>query len=129
MVNYMYLAGIDPAYCVNNAKNRVANKMLSSNRVLMSDTLSYWSGFEPSSGWYYNHGKTTPALPWIGVGGDDGGIPDEMAGVNQLFGDGSVHWKNAGEFPAETMDPSLNFGPYDGPWVGHYPGAASGYFF
>ncbi len=69
------------------------------NRLLMSDKLfKWWMG-----GWSYNHGRSGPSChgPWEEALVDYG--PPQITGVNQLFGDGHVTWKDGSKFDRNAM--------------------------
>jgi prepilin-type N-terminal cleavage/methylation domain-containing protein len=82
----------------------LTGKELLANRLLMADQLYLWNG---DNGYYYNHGKK----PWSG----EKPHPN-FAGMNQLFGDGRVEWKNGRKFDLTKLTPSnLDIG-----WVKGY---------
>lgn len=69
------------------------------NRLLMSDGLfKWWAG-----GWAYNHGRYGPSChgTWAGIPIDYG--PPQITGVNQLFGDGHVVWKDGSKFDLTAL--------------------------
>jgi len=74
---------------------------LSANRVLMSDLLVHYhvNGF-----WSYNHGK------YPGINTDTGATPS-FTGLNQLFGDGRVVWKNRSKFDVLNFVDNYNAVP------------------
>jgi prepilin-type N-terminal cleavage/methylation domain-containing protein len=72
----------------------LTEKELLATRLLMTDQLYLWNG---DGAYYYNHGKR----PWIG----EKPYPT-VAGLNQLWGDGRVEWKNGRKFDAAKLTPS-----------------------
>ena len=92
--------------------NDLVGNQMRSGKVLMTDTLYR----QYAEGWIYNHGESGYSIhdfpqPWPGAPTDKG-VP-QIVGINRLFGDGSVQWKNADEFDLELMaewsDMTLNF--------------------
>ncbi|HZQ48349.1 MAG TPA: type II secretion system protein [Verrucomicrobiae bacterium] len=86
---YAYFGRVDnfPAGQATRPQDLTA-KELAPDRLLMSDALNVSPA---SGGWGYNHGKSP------GTTHDPSPIP-RITGLNQLFGDGRVVWKNAGQF-------------------------------
>jgi prepilin-type N-terminal cleavage/methylation domain-containing protein len=74
--------------------NDLPGNRLEPARLLMTDQLFLWNA---DSAYYYNHGKR----PW----GGDKPYPS-VAGLNQLFCDGSVVWKNGKRFDVTKLTPS-----------------------
>jgi prepilin-type N-terminal cleavage/methylation domain-containing protein len=66
----------------------LTGRELSPNTLLMSDLLSH---YHVDGSWSYNHGK------YPGVNTDHGTYPS-FSGLNQLYGDGHVVWKNYNQF-------------------------------
>ena len=79
----------------------LVGKELTATRLFMADQLFHWNA---DDAYYYNHGKK----PWIG----EKPIPS-IAGLNQLFGDGHVIWKDRRKFDVTKLKP---FNPEIG-WV------------
>jgi hypothetical protein len=65
----------------------LTGKQLRADRLLMGDILEW---FQYGAAWSYNHGGPKP-----GINGDTG--PLRISGVNQLYGDGRVIWKQASQ--------------------------------
>lgn len=95
---------------VTDPEDITAN-ILTSSKLLMADSIFYWS---LSDFWIYNHGK-------FGASDHNQGQVvsqpiDAMAGINKLFGDGSVRWKDASEFDPQLLtiplaaEPRINNG-------------------
>lgn len=61
--------------------------------LLMSDQL-IWSSIH--QGWIYNHGTRGPSFPYEDL------LPN-ISGTNNLYGDGSVNWKNRSKFDIKGM--------------------------
>lgn len=92
----------------------ITDLKFSPKRILMADSLFY-TGFRSGSarGWVFNHAKR-------GAGGSfftpDGYMDvvtpiDSFAGMNQLYGDGSVRWVSASDMPIETWKTNPSAGP------------------
>jgi prepilin-type N-terminal cleavage/methylation domain-containing protein len=64
----------------------LTESQLVSDRILMSDQLFHWW---VDDGWVYSHGQRG-APP----GGSEKNVPNGLAGLNQLYGDGHVNWKS-----------------------------------
>jgi len=113
-IAYNYFGRIDKFWergTLNNARYELTEKELVGTRVLMSDALAFWNHdlFLDSSQWDYNHGK----YGWSRVTGGGGsyndvGVP-EITGINKLFGDGRVDWKDAGEMDVAGMIDMMNY--------------------
>jgi len=71
---------------------------LNPNRLLMSDILSQW---HVNNGWSYNHG----ARPGINL---DFSATPRFSGLNQLYGDGRVVWKDIKKFDATHLNNGNN---------------------
>jgi prepilin-type N-terminal cleavage/methylation domain-containing protein len=71
---------------------------LDPRRLLMSDVLSEW---HMNNGWTYSHGRR----PGINL---DTGFPPGFSGLNQLYGDGRVVWKNANQFDLHHLNNANN---------------------
>lgn len=74
-----------------------------SKHLLMTDSLYWWvSGTE---GLDYNHtiagGKKTQEEMMVS------GVEPGVAGINKMYGDGSVYWKDRREFQGPDADPTL----------------------
>jgi hypothetical protein len=52
-------------------------------------------------GWTYNHGRH----PGVNL---DTGYPPGFTGLNQLYGDGRVIWKNVGQFDMHHLNNTNN---------------------
>ena len=70
----------------------ITANILTSGKLLMADSIFYWS---PSDIWIYNHGNPSTSSMYSPI--------DTMAGINKLFGDGSVNWKDASEFDSNLF--------------------------
>jgi prepilin-type N-terminal cleavage/methylation domain-containing protein len=95
--SYAYFGRSDlflPGYA--SRPNDLVGKTLEPSRLLMTDQLFLWNA---DSAYYYNHGKR----PWTG----EKPYPS-VAGLNQLFCDGSVVWKNGKRFDVTKLTPSNN---------------------
>ncbi|MBI9018996.1 MAG: type II secretion system protein [Phycisphaerae bacterium] len=118
---YGYFAGVNmwPEAAMNRAGSQIAKSSPDSSgrRLLMSDILM----LDLSGPLYrYNHGEKGWAwsyrqmpIPTRGAYFDAGPAP-LITGLNQLYTDGSVTWKSAGEMDTENM---INPTNYKDGWV------------
>ena len=73
-------------------KSSIVEKFPASGRVMLSDTIFYWS----SSIVWYNHGSAGPSYdmgPFEGNRYSNTKGPELIIGINEAYGDGSVSWK------------------------------------
>jgi hypothetical protein len=90
----------------------LTDKTLESNRVLMNDSLFHW-WVEKS--WSYNHGKRGATDHYPNTSGKkDTAQPPDLAGFNELYGDGRVVWIT------RTKIPSLLPSDVNARWVQGY---------
>ncbi len=68
-----------------------------SDRLWMSDVLNW----NTAGVWSYNHGRT----PGFFL---DHGVTPSFTGLNELFGDGRVVWKNANQFDGKDLNSGNN---------------------
>lgn len=99
-MQYTYFARADlwPKYPPAGATHphELTEKYLSSNRIVMADIFYYWAG--NGGRWGYNHGVNGPSLHYSTTEySDDGANGMQATGINELFGDGHVNWKKAGD--------------------------------
>jgi prepilin-type N-terminal cleavage/methylation domain-containing protein len=73
-------------------------KELSGTRLLMSDTIYRWH----TGGWWFNHGKSGPSVHEP-LYGPVQRYPN-VTGINRLFGDGHVDWKDGSKFDIKALD-------------------------
>ena len=113
-IDYSYFGQVDKwnnGHCTR--PEDLVSRDLASNRVLMADTLFYYT---PTGSWWLNH-----SAQGYSVHDGRGGGPElvgpkllfEVTGVNKLFGDGSARWKDSSEFNF----PALVGRSRDEPWV------------
>jgi len=108
-VNYAYYGRVDQwlPCALGMARYDVTEKELVGTRLVMTDSFTRRDdrkvGGNPGY-WIYNHGKF--GWSWIDSGYIDRDIP-EIIGLNELFGDGRVEWKTAGELDLATMEESI----------------------
>jgi prepilin-type N-terminal cleavage/methylation domain-containing protein len=89
-MTYSYFGRVDnwTAYQATRPQDLTENELLS-DRIIMSDWAGYWSGGDCFG---FNHGR---------FGGRDSSVLplehnlENLAGINRLYGDGRVEWKNA----------------------------------
>lgn len=93
----------NPAHVVNG--NQLVDNELVSDRILMTDTLYRQGG----GAWIYNHGINGPSLHahFAGIGPNDFG-PPRITGINVLYGDGHVAWKQASQFNLAALNSWAN---------------------
>jgi prepilin-type N-terminal cleavage/methylation domain-containing protein len=97
-MTYSYFARVEnwPAYQTTHPED-LTHKELTSEQILMTDWAGYWSGGDCFG---FNHGR---------FGGRDSSIQplehnlDNLAGLNRLYGDGRVVWKNAKTYNREAI--------------------------
>ncbi|HUS34793.1 MAG TPA: type II secretion system protein [Verrucomicrobiae bacterium] len=93
--SYAYFGRSDlflPGYA--SRPDDLLGRVLEPSRLLMSDQLFLWNA---DGAYYYNHGKR----PWL----PDKPYPN-VAGLNQLFCDGSVIWKAGRRFDVTNLRPA-----------------------
>lgn len=100
-IDYMYFARASewPRSAATHPDD-FANMHLTGDKVLMSDVIYQW---HVTDAYVFNHG-----------GGDPEGQPDlnNLQGVNQLYGDGSVKWKGVKEFDIAAMHAGDHSAPH-----------------
>jgi prepilin-type N-terminal cleavage/methylation domain-containing protein len=104
-LQFSYFARVDLwlQYCVTKPQELTAKEM-SSNRLLMADTIyRFGAGGADSGGWWFNHGKHGPSVHSRLFGPVYKGIPP-ITGINRLFGDGHVDWKDGRQFDTKAME-------------------------
>jgi len=93
--SYSYFARADtwnPASA--SRREDLTEKRLLADRLLSTDSLYLWNG---DARYHYNHGKN----PWTGDPS-----PPRFTGLNQLYGDGRVEWKNRSKFDLSNLHPN-----------------------
>ncbi|MDB6121930.1 MAG: type secretion system protein [Pedosphaera sp.] len=81
----------------------LTEKELRPDRLLMSDELNHWSA---TKGWTYNHGINGPRCADPSYNKMEVGPPNNVAGLNQLFGDGRVVWKSGNTMDKASISPA-----------------------
>jgi prepilin-type N-terminal cleavage/methylation domain-containing protein len=76
---------------------------LRADRLLVSDQLSNW---HVSGGWTYGHGLNGPRSCMPEHNRLEVGQPMNLAGLNQLYGDGRVVWKPSSALNKATISPT-----------------------
>ena len=116
-LNYAYFGRVDlwPDFALGTAKYELTAKELVGTRLLMSDTFTFRT-LSKSLGqpfWIYNHGKF--GWTWLGGGYLDLGWPIPAAtGMNELFGDGRVIWKNTSTMDLDLLDALPDYLEFNG---------------
>jgi prepilin-type N-terminal cleavage/methylation domain-containing protein/prepilin-type processing-associated H-X9-DG protein len=84
---YSYMARVDIWQPGQTTRpDLLTENQLVNNRIIMSDQLFHWS---VDDSWVYSHGdRGTPK------GCSEPSVPNGLAGLNQLYGDGHVAWKS-----------------------------------
>ena len=88
---YSYFAGADtwrPGLATR--PQDLTGSWLNGDRLLMADTVFRWW---VNAGWNYNHGRRGGSLAWT-LQGDVGDSPAGVEGLNQLYADGAVRWRD-----------------------------------
>ncbi|AQQ70232.1 type II secretion system protein G [Limihaloglobus sulfuriphilus] len=100
-VCYSYFARVDLWRDNTTEPEELTARNLSGDKLLMADAVYRWHN---GGAWWYNHSKGRSSVHQDKWGDNvEVGVPD-IAGTNQLFGDGSVIWKNGSEFEPELMN-------------------------
>ena len=76
---------------------------LRADRLLMSDRLEQWSA---TWGWAYSHGSVGCRSASPADGRMELGTPMNLAGLNQLYGDGRVVWKSGNTMNKAAISPA-----------------------
>ncbi len=131
---YSYFAGgdaLDPGQCSPNAKRYLVGDTLSSQKLLMAEILNLDTSDPPT--YRYNHG--TDGWSWNEIVGNlrnpskPARYPEPKAtGRSQLFGDGSVEWRNIDSVQNLPVDPSTMVEDWNGPGSGWMGTSDTGYF-
>ena len=104
--SYSYFARVNkwPAEQATHPEDLTDNE-LRSDRLLMADVAARWW---LNGQWSYNHGYHGSA----GANAPEFVTPNNLAGINQLYGDGRVVWKSAKQMNKAAIaaaDPSVGF--------------------
>lgn len=114
--DYSYYGRVDLWRSCATRPEQLTARRLSSSRLVMADICHrrIWG----ANGWRYSHGLNGPSANMEVWGLPiDTGVP-QIAGLNQLFGDGSVQWKGRDELDPEAME---NMAPEAGAVLGGGP--------
>jgi len=95
---YAYFGGVSTWAAFATFPNDLSDYDLEPNRVLMADYTFRWSG---NGSWRYNHGLRGASEGTYGF--VDFG-PPSISGINKLYGDGHVEWKDRSKFNPVAMD-------------------------
>ncbi|MCD6364326.1 MAG: hypothetical protein J7M14_00460 [Planctomycetes bacterium] len=102
---YAYYARVetwDDSSLQNGAGADLTTDDLQADRLLMSDQIQL---SRRSRRLYYNHGDRGPSLPSA-----QQPVPaSSLTGVNHLYGDGRVEWKNIDEIHPETIAETFSY--------------------
>ena len=82
---------------------RLTENELRPDRLLMNDVLFHWNG---SDGWDYSHGFSGPRSCDPNDNRMEFGHPMNLAGLNELYGDGRASWKPARFLNPPAISPS-----------------------
>jgi hypothetical protein len=72
------------------------------NLILMNDEFNFWSA---TQGYGYSHGFNGARSDDPSANHMDYGPPNNLAGLNELYGDGRVAWKSANEMNTSAISP------------------------
>jgi prepilin-type processing-associated H-X9-DG protein len=87
----------------------LVDRRADAERLWMSDQIFHWS---VNSRWAYNHGFRRGASSYWDANNNGGDTFPNIAGTNQLFGDGHVAWKPREMFDLAKMqahDPTIGW--------------------
>jgi prepilin-type N-terminal cleavage/methylation domain-containing protein len=102
---YSYFARVEKWQPGQTTKpEALTENQLLNNRILMSDQLFHWW---VDDSWAYSHGERGAPM-----GGSENEVPNGLAGLNQLYGDGHVVWKSGKAMNKATLsvsDPNCAF--------------------
>lgn len=103
--HYSYFARVELWTDAATLPDQLTDRLPREGRLLMSDQLFRWQALLGNGAWSYNHGYSDPswAFPASGEAPRIFGRPD-IAGANQLYGDGSAAWKSDDDFDLAAMD-------------------------
>ncbi|MCY7298692.1 MAG: prepilin-type N-terminal cleavage/methylation domain-containing protein [Ilumatobacteraceae bacterium] len=93
-LTYAYFGRVDRWNFETSNPEMLTGRTLSADGILMSDSLWRWH-LEPDV-FTTNHSRESRSVAALGR-------PPRFDGVNQLMGDGSVHWKPSSAFPLAAM--------------------------
>jgi prepilin-type N-terminal cleavage/methylation domain-containing protein len=83
-----------------NKPQDITAKSLDAKKLIMSDSIYRFK----AGGWWLNHAKGGPSAHHPDWGKRTVYGPPPILGINRLFGDGSIRWKNGSEFNPQLMD-------------------------
>jgi len=101
--SYSYFARVDNWPSMATRPQDLTEKELRSDRLLMSDELFHW---HVNDSWTYSHGERGPRSGYAAERKLETGTPQNLAGLNQLFGDGRVVWKSGRRMNKSAITPS-----------------------
>ncbi len=99
---YSYFARVEKWPSMATRPQDLTENRLLSDRLLMSDELFHW---HVTDGWTYSHGEKGSRGDGVSVP-VEAGRPNNLAGLNQLFGDGRVAWKSGKSLNKAALTPS-----------------------
>jgi len=101
--SYSFFARVDNWLAMATRPQDLTEKELRSDRLLMSDELFHW---HVNDSWTYSHGEHGPRNGYAAERKLEIGTPQNLAGLNQLFGDGRVVWKSGRSMNRSAITPS-----------------------
>jgi prepilin-type N-terminal cleavage/methylation domain-containing protein len=101
--SYSYFARVEKWLTIATLPQALTESQLRADRLLMSDELFYW---HVNSSWTYSHGERGPRNGYVPNGEIETGSPRNLAGLNQLYGDGRVVWKSGNSLNKSTLNPN-----------------------
>lgn len=130
-LEYAYYARVDEWYNYATHPRDLTGEELNGKKLLMADQIYYWG--DPSWTWpaLYNHGIN--GYSWDGDPQDylqecqiEG--PPKITGINKLFGDGHVVWKDRKQFDIDNMVLNNATKPLANPHVKGVPGTVATFY-
>lgn len=101
--SYSYFARVENWLSMATRPQDLTAKELRPDRLLMSDELFHWHA---NDSWTYSHGEHGPRNGYAADRKLEIGTPQNLAGLNQLFGDGRVVWKSGRSMDKSAITPS-----------------------
>jgi len=101
--DYSYFARVGDWADKATRPRDLTDRTPTASRLLMADVIFRSAAHDGR--YTFNHGADGPSSAATDWGGyNHQGPPTPILGINQMFGDGSVRWKNSGAFDFEAME-------------------------
>ena len=101
--SYSYFGRVDVWASTATRPQDLTEKELKSDRILMSDELFHW---HVNDSWTYGHGESGSRNGYTPGGKIETSTPQNLAGLNQLYGDGRVVWKSGRTMNKASLSPN-----------------------